>query len=140
MKRLSFRTRVLLYLVLFAVIPSSVLMLGGAAIVSSTLPVLSGGRAWENVAATGRRAIAAARAAPLTPQQRSAVEAHEQELASSLLQAKRYDYLTSRAVVVVAVLALAGSALLTLLASRVAGHLSRQLLHLEDKVSPSSRC
>ena len=127
MRRLSFRTRVLLYLVLFAVVPSSVLMLGGAAIVSSTLPVLSGGKAWDNVAATGRRAIAAAREATLTRQQRSAVEAHEQELASSLLQAKRYDYLTSRAVVVVAVLALVGSALLALLASRVAGHLSRQL-------------
>ncbi|HEX6535116.1 MAG TPA: HAMP domain-containing sensor histidine kinase [Gemmatimonadaceae bacterium] len=127
MKRLSFRTRVLLYLVLFAVVPSTVLMLGGAVLVSSTLPVLSGGQAWEQVAATGRAAIAAARKAPLTRAQREAVDAHERELTASLVQARRYEYLTSRAVVVVVGLALAGSLLLALLASRVAGHLSRQL-------------
>ncbi|MBX6331455.1 MAG: HAMP domain-containing histidine kinase, partial [Gemmatimonadaceae bacterium] len=50
-----------------------------------------------------------------------------QELATSLVQAKRYSYITSRAVVLVVVFALVGSALLALLASRVAGHLSRQL-------------
>lgn len=127
MKRLSFRSRVLLYLVLFAVVPSSLLMLGGAVLVRSTLPVLSGSRAWDRVAATGQRAIAAAREAPLTGAQRAAIDAHEQELASSLLQARRYGFLTSRAVALVAVLAVFGSAFLALLASRVAGHLSRQL-------------
>jgi signal transduction histidine kinase len=126
-KRLNFRTRVLLYLVLFAVVPSTVLMLGGAAVVSSTLPVLSGSKAWDNVAATGRRAIAEVRQAPLTSAQRAAVDAHEQELAASLVQAHRYGYITSRAVVLVIIFALVGSALLALLASRVAGHLSRQL-------------
>ncbi|HEU4564181.1 MAG TPA: HAMP domain-containing sensor histidine kinase [Gemmatimonadaceae bacterium] len=127
MRRLSFRTRVLLYLVLFAVVPSTVLMLGGALGVSTTLPVLSGSRAWEQVASTGRSAIAAARQARLTPAQRAAVDAHERELTASLVQARRFEYLTSRAVVMVGVFALVGSLLLALLASRVAGHLSRQL-------------
>ena len=127
MKRLSFRTRVLLNLVLFAVIPSTVLLLGGAVLVGSTLPVLSGGKAWDSVAATGRRAIDAAREAPLTPAQRGALDAHERELAASLVQAKRYDYLASRAVVLVGLIAVVGSLLVALLASRVAGHLSRQL-------------
>lgn len=127
MKRLSFRTRVLLYLVLFAVVPSTVLLVGGAAVVNSTLPVLSGGKAWDSVAATGRRAIDAVRQAPLTPAQRAAVDAHERELASSLVQAKRYDYLAGRAAVLVAITAVVGSLLVALLASRVAGHLSRQL-------------
>jgi len=126
-RRLNFRARVLLYLVLFAVIPSTVLMLGGAMAISSTLPVLSGSRAWDNVAATGRRAIAEARRAPLTREQRAALDAHEQELTASLVQARRYGYLTSRVVVLVLVFALVGSLLLALLASRVAGHLSRQL-------------
>jgi signal transduction histidine kinase len=125
--RLSFRNRVLLYLVLFAVIPSTVLMVGGALVARSTLPVLSGSQAWENVATTGRRAIAAARQAPLSPTERAAVNAHEAELAASLVQAKRYNYLVSRAVVVLVVLAVAGSLLIAVLASRVAGHLSRQL-------------
>jgi two-component system nitrogen regulation sensor histidine kinase NtrY len=126
-RRLDFRTRVLLYLVLFAVVPSTVLMLGGAAVVSSTLPVLSGSKAWDRVATTGRQAIAAMRGAPLTADQRAALEAHERVLGASLVQARRYGYLTSRAVALVLVLALAGSAFLALLASRVAGHLSRQL-------------
>ncbi|MGH7633182.1 MAG: hypothetical protein ACRENC_05595, partial [Gemmatimonadaceae bacterium] len=92
MTRLSFRNRVLLYLVLFAVIPSTVLMVGGALVARSTLPVLSGSQAWDNVATTGRRAIAAARQAPLSPAERAAVNAHEAELAASLVQAKRYNY------------------------------------------------
>ena len=127
MSRFTFRTRVLLYLVLFAVIPSTVLMVGGAIAVSRTLPVLSASKAWDNVANSGRRAIEAARAAPLTSSQRAAVDAHERELAASLVQAKRVGYLTSRVVVLVIVTALIGSLLVALLASRVAGHLSRQL-------------
>jgi len=126
-RRLSFRKRVLLYLVLFAVVPSTVLMLGGAVVVSSTLPVLSGSKAWDNVAVTGRKAIDAVSRAPLDRAQRAALDAHERELTASLVQAKRYSYITSRVVVVVGVLALVGSALLAVLASRVAGHLSRQL-------------
>lgn len=125
--RFTFRTRVLLYLVLFAVVPSTVLMVGGAIAVSRTLPVLSASKAWDNVANTGRRAIEAARAAPLTSSERAAVDAHERELAASLVQAKRVGYLTSRVVVLVIVTALIGSLLVALLASRVAGHLSRQL-------------
>lgn len=127
MRRLSFRARVLVYLVLFAMVPSTVLMIGGALVARSTLPVLSGSSAWDQVAVTGRKAIAAARQAPLTPAQRAAVDAHEAELAASLVQARRYSYLMARAVVLLGVLALAGLLLLLLLASRVAGHLSRQL-------------
>ncbi|HEX5439095.1 MAG TPA: HAMP domain-containing sensor histidine kinase [Gemmatimonadaceae bacterium] len=134
MKRLSFRRRVLLYLVLFAVVPSSALMLGGAVVVGTMLPVLSGRGAWANVAATGQRAIAAVRRAPLTPEQRRLVRAHEQELAASLTQARRYSFLMSRAVVLVAVFALLGSVLLALLASRVAAHLSRQLSRPLDEL------
>ena len=127
MKPPRFRTRVLLYLVLFAMVPASALMLGGAAGVSSVLPVLSGTRPWDQVAATGRRAIEDMRAGPLTAEQRTALDEHERVLRNSLVEANRYEYLASRAVVVIVVLALAGSLILALLASRVAGHLSRQL-------------
>ena len=127
MRAPRFRTRVLIYLVLFAMVPASALMLGGAWGVSSVLPVLSGARPWERVAASGRRAIAAVRTAPLTAQQRAALDEHERDLGQSLIEASRYQYLASRVVVVIIVLAIAGSAVLALLASRVAGHLSRQL-------------
>jgi len=75
-KRLSFRARVLISLVLFALIPSSFLLLGGAELVRSALPVLSGRAPWEHAANTGRKAIAAARASGLTPTQEAAVAEH----------------------------------------------------------------
>ena len=134
MKRLSFRTRLILYLILFAVVPSGVVMLGGAALVSGVLPLISGGGAWERVAATGERAIVAVRRTPLGAEQRAAVDAHEQELNASLEQARRLRYLAGRAPAVVAVIALVGLGLLALVASRVAAHLSRQLTRPLDEL------
>jgi signal transduction histidine kinase len=90
-------------------------------------PLVTGAGAWERVAESGTEAISAARSAPLTEPQRAAVEAHERELRSSLEQARRYNYLAARSAGVVAVTALLALALLALVASRVAGHLSRQL-------------
>ncbi|HEU4564532.1 MAG TPA: HAMP domain-containing sensor histidine kinase [Gemmatimonadaceae bacterium] len=127
MKRPSFRTRLILILILFAVIPASVLMLGGGVLASRALPLVSGSGAWERVARSGARAIDAMRAAELTPAQRAALAQHEQELNASLEQARRFRYLSERAPYVVAILALLGSGLLALVASRVAAHLSRQL-------------
>jgi signal transduction histidine kinase len=125
--RPSFRARVLLYLFLFAVVPSSLLMLGGVALVSATLPRITGSGAWDSAAASGRRAITTLRRGPLTEEQRAVIDAHERELEASLTQARRFSYLASRAVPIVALLGLLGTAVLAVLASRVAGHLSRQL-------------
>ena len=125
--RLSFRSRVLLYLVLFAVIPSSLLMLGGAMMAGRSLPLLSSSQAWDSVAASGRAAIAAARAGPLTPQQRAALAKHEAELDASLTQAKRLRFLATQAVPAMLLVAVVGLGLLALVSTRVAGHLSRQL-------------
>jgi signal transduction histidine kinase len=126
-KRLSFRTRLFLYLLLFAVVPASVVMLGGTLAASRAVPLVSGTRAWERVAESGRTAIEQARQAPLTPEQRAALDAHEQELRASLLQASRFRFLAERVVPVIALFALVGTGMLALFASRVAGHLSRQM-------------
>lgn len=127
MKRLSFRARVLLSLVIFALVPASLLLVGGAELVRNALPVLSGRAPWEHAASTGRKAIAAARASKLTADQEAAVADHEQVLTNSLEQASRVSYLFSRTVAVAAAVAFLGIALLALIASRTAGHLSRQL-------------
>ena len=127
MKRLSFRARVLLSLVLFALVPASVLLFGSVELVRNALPVLSGRAPWEHAAATGRKAIAAARASRLTADQEAAVADHEQVLTNSLEQASRVSYLFSRTVAIAAGIAAIGIALLALIASRTAGHLSRQL-------------
>ena len=95
---------------------------------------MSGSAAWERVAESGGEAIAASRTANLTAEQRRAVDAHEQELRSSLEQARRYSYLAGRTTAVVAVAALLALAILTLVSSRVAGHLSRQLSRPLDEI------
>jgi signal transduction histidine kinase len=133
-KRLSFRTRVFLYLLLFAVIPSTILLLGGAVIVARTVPVLSGSGAWDAVAETGMTALEAVRAIPLTPEQEAALDEHQEELAASLTQARRLDYLGSRAPFAALMFALLGSLIITVIASRVAGHLSRQFSRPLDEV------
>ena len=134
MKRPGFRTRLFLILLLFAVVPSAVLTVVWAASLSATLPMVSGSAAWDSVAATGERAIVAARRARLTPAQQAALDAHEQELRASLEQARRLRYLSARAVRPVAVVAFIGLLLLAVVASRVAGHLSRQLSRPLDEI------
>jgi signal transduction histidine kinase len=126
-KRLEFRARLFLILLGFAVLPSVFLTLLWAGSISEGLSLVGASAAWDSVAATGERAISAARADSLTPAQQRALRDHEEELRSSLLQARRVRFLAERAVPVVIVLALLGVAALTVVASRVAGHLSRQL-------------
>jgi signal transduction histidine kinase len=129
-----FRTRLFVTLSLFAVLPSAVLTLLWATTLSTALPLLSGSAAWERVAATGERAIAAARSEPLSPAARAAMTAHEQELTVSVTDAHRYRYMAVRSVPIV--LAVAGGALIVLavVASRVAGHLARQLSRPLDEL------
>jgi len=125
--RPGFRTRLFVILLLFALVPSALLTLAWGGSVSKALPLVSGSAAWDSVAASGERAIAAARQAPLTAEQRAALDAHEQELRASLEQARRFRYLAPRVIRPVTLFALVGLVLLAVVASRVAGHLSRQL-------------
>ena len=127
MKRPRFRTRLFLILSLFAVVPSVVLMMLWWGTINRALPLLSADAAWDRAATSAERFIAAAQSAPLTGEQRQALAAHEDELRRSLVQAKRFRRIVEGAVRAAAVLALAGIAIIAFIASRVAGHLSRQL-------------
>src|SRR6266498_2577447 len=127
MKQLRFRTRLIVILSLFAIIPAALLTLLWSGTVTSALPLVSGRGAWESVAGSGDRAIAAVRRAPLTAAQRRLVDEHERELSTSLEQARRFSFLAGRSVRVVAVVGLLALAVFGVAASRVAGHLSRQL-------------
>jgi signal transduction histidine kinase len=129
-----FRTRLFVTLSLFAVVPAAVLTLLWAATLSTALPLLSGSGAWDRIAATGERAIAAARAERLAPQTRTALAAHEQELTLSVTEARRYRYLAVRAVPIVLAVAVTALLILAIVASRVAGHLARQLSRPLDEV------
>ncbi len=134
MNQLRFRTRLVLILSLFAIIPAFVLTLLWSGTVSTALPFVSGRTAWDSAAASGERAIAAARQSRLTPAQRAAIDAHELELRSSVEQARRYNFLATRTVRVIAVAGIIALLLLTGAASRVAGHLSRQLSRPLDEL------
>ena len=133
-KQLRFRTRLFVILSLFAVVPAAVLTLLWGVTVGSALPIVTARAGWDSVAATGRRAVAAAEQAPLTRSQREAFRAHERELRASLEQAERFNYLVRRGAEVVVISSVIALAAIGYGASRVAGHLSRQLSRPLDEL------
>src|SRR6266542_1045397 len=134
MNQLRFRTRLVLILSLFAIVPALLLTLLWSGTVSTALPLVTGRAGWDSVATTGKKAITAVRSAPLTASQRAALDAHERELRSSAEQARRYSYLAARTVKLVAIAGIVALIILTGAASRVAGHLSRQLSRPLDEL------
>ncbi len=134
MNQLRFRTRLVLILSLFAIVPALLLTLLWSGTVSTALPFVTGRSAWDSVAASGEKAIAAARQASLTASQRRAIDAHERELRTSVEQARRYSFLATRTVRVIAIAGVLALLVLTGAASRVAGHLSRQLSRPLDEL------
>ena len=126
MKRVGFRGRLFFILLSFALIPSIVLILSGG-ITSWALNLVGATEAWDSVAASGTRAVSAARTAPLTASQHQALRQVDSSLAANALQARRARYVYRQ----YAVLAFGGAVfsfiILAVLASRIAGHLSRNM-------------
>jgi len=127
LKRLGFRTRLSLILASFALVPAIVLTLAWGGVVARVLPLMSGSAAWDSVAASGTKALEVARKQPRTAEEERVLAAHEQELATSVTQARRFGFLARADVPALLFGGLMLLALLSYLASRVAGHLSRQL-------------
>ena len=128
MKQVGFRARLFLILLGFALIPTIVLSAAWEATVVRVLPQLGTAPAMQRIAATGQRAIAAARSSEHSAVERAALDEHERALKEGLLHATQMEFLMTRRVPVVAGgVALLVSLLLTFIASRVAGHLSRNL-------------
>jgi signal transduction histidine kinase len=129
-----FRTRLLVILALFAMVPSVLLTVAWTGLAARALPMMSGIGAWERVAESGDSAIRAIRRAPTSAAAKDALRRHEEMLGESRVQARRFSFLSQRAAVVVAVVGLVLLLLLGVLASRVAGHLSRQLSRPLDEL------
>jgi len=125
-KRVGFRGRLFFILLSFALIPSIVLTLSGG-ITSWALNLVGTTEAWDSVAASGTRAMSATRNAPLSAAQRAALAQLDSSLRANALQARRARYIYRHG----AALALSGAVfsfvILALLASRIAGHLSRNM-------------
>jgi signal transduction histidine kinase len=115
-------------------VPSIVLTLAWSGMAARVLPLMSGIGAWEQVAESGEKAIREVRENPRSSEAAAALRAHEQQLGESRVQARRFSFLSRRAAVLVAVVGLVVLAALAILASRVAGHLSRQLSRPLDEL------
>lgn len=131
---LRFRTRLLVILLAFALAPAVLLTLVWSETVRTAVPLITGTAGWENVATSGREVIEVARDRPLSSADRRTVDRHEQELGASLEQSRRYQYVAERAAQVVFILALIALIVFAVVASKVAGHLSRQLSRPLDEL------
>lgn len=129
-----FRTRLFLILALFTFVPAVVLTLAWSGVTARILPRLSSVGAWDQVAATGEAAVRAAREAPRAARTDSLLTEHVEELGEARVQARRLSFLLNQTSVLLFVTGLALMVLLSFIASRVAGHLSRQLSRPLDEL------
>jgi signal transduction histidine kinase len=132
--RAPFRSRLFAILLLFAVVPSILVTTAWVLTTSRTLPLVGATSAWDRVGATGEQAVSALADAPLTDAQRAALAAHEAELRRSIEMAKRFGFVVPRTVRLIAIGALVLLVGVALGASRVAGHLARQLSRPLDEL------
>ncbi|MGQ0767184.1 MAG: sensor histidine kinase [Gemmatimonadota bacterium] len=133
-KRLTFRSRLFLILSLFALAPAALLTAGIGIGAWTLLPGISADEAWGRVARTGKGAIDSLSSSSLTQGQRATLDAHQQELESSVTQARRLQFVASRLLPVFLLIAIGTLAILWIAASRVAAHLSRQLSRPIDEL------
>src|SRR5438094_5378183 len=74
-------------------VPLAVISVAWSAVGYWALPLIGTPAAWDSAATTGQRALAAARAAPLSRDQRRDVDAHAQTLQNSLMMSRRAAFL-----------------------------------------------
>ncbi|MGH7620147.1 MAG: sensor histidine kinase [Gemmatimonadaceae bacterium] len=127
MKRVGFRGRLFFILLGFALIPSILTSLAWSASGSVVLPLVGGTAAWDSVAASGDRAVSALRDAPLSPAQRQALEVHEDMLRQSVVLSTQTKFVFLSAARRLALATMFVALVIGVIASRVAGHLSRNL-------------
>jgi two-component system nitrogen regulation sensor histidine kinase NtrY len=125
-QRIDFRGRLFGILLLFALVPSIVLSIAWAA-TSWWGPRAISTAAWDSTAASGARALAIARSRRLSASDSVAMAKHEAMLRVNHLRATQAGFYFRRIAIVFAVSALLAFAVLLLVSSRVAGHLSRSL-------------
>jgi signal transduction histidine kinase len=132
--RLAFRSRLFGILLLFAVVPALVVTLAWGVLANKTLQWVGAGAAWDRLAESGKELVTTLNSARLSPGQRAEVAAHARELEESITQARRLRFLSERASPAVLLGGVLLLALLGFAASRVAGHLSRQLSRPVDQL------
>jgi len=133
-KHPRFRTRLFIILALFAFVPAIVLTVAWSGVADALLTQMAGAAAWEQVATSGEKAIRLVREQPGSAETVAAIAEHEAELGEARMQGRRLGFLAQRIGPALAVVGLVLLAILSLVASRVAGHLSRQLSRPLDEL------
>jgi signal transduction histidine kinase len=127
MKRVGFRTRLLIVLALFAAVPALLVAVAYNVSVAYLLPELSATEPFERLAQTGLDALAVAEQGARTPDDRARIAAHRDELRRSLINANRLALLIRSSPSILGGMALVAVLLIGIASTRVGGHLSRQL-------------
>lgn len=127
MKRVGFRGRLFFFLLSFALVPSIVLTLTGGITSWWALQLVGAQTAWDSVASSGTRALEIARRGQLTPAERRVLTQFDSTLSANRLQALRASFVYPRFASIAAGGAVISFLILALLASRIAGHLSRNM-------------
>ena len=127
MKRVGFRGRLFLILLGFALIPSILTSLAWSTTGSFVLPLVGATAAWDSAAASGERVASSLRDAHLTEAQRRALDVHDETLRQSVVLSRQTEFVFKRAAQKLALATLFVVVVIGVVASRVAGHLSRNL-------------
>lgn len=122
----SFERRLLIVLVLFSLLPTVALLGLGAFMVSEAVWITGAPAAWERAAASGGELIRAAEVSD-DPALADAAARHRDELSASLTQARRWEFLLTRAIAALPLVTLLLGALLGWLALRAARGMARGL-------------
>lgn len=125
-RRHPFERRLRRALLMFSVLPSLVLVGVGAYAVSRALRLSDAGGAWERAGASGGELIRRAEGSG-DPALAAAAERHRSELEASVTNARRWDYLLSRSVALIALAGLLIGGGLAVLALRAARRMGRRL-------------
>jgi signal transduction histidine kinase len=133
-RQLGFRARLFIILALFAVVPALLLTLTWGGTMTRLLPLLAGKAAWDTVSTTGSRVIAIARDTQRAAADTAAIGQHERALANATTRSRQFELLTENAPSAFVAASLLLLAILTFVAARVAGHLTRQLSRPLDEL------
>ena len=125
-RRHPFERRLRRALLMFSVLPSLLLVGLGAYAVSRALRLSDAGGAWERAGASGGELIRRAERSG-DPALAAAAERHRSELEASVTNARRWDYLLSRSVALIALAGLLIGGGLAVLALRAARGMGRRL-------------
>ncbi|MBM4193496.1 MAG: hypothetical protein FJ202_03830 [Gemmatimonadetes bacterium] len=131
---MRFQTRLFVILTLFAAVPAAILTGAWGVAVTKFVPLVSAEAAWDSVAGSSEAALSVARRNARTAADSAAVETHARIVATAETRARQFAFVAQRAPTLLVLTGLLVVIILALLATRVAGHLSRQLSRPVDEL------